>query len=152
MAHTHFQAAPILINRDEEHLRLLGLYHLVVAGINAVVLIVFFVLPLLLGPDFLAGLNVPVPPGGKAALQEHLIKGLLMVGLVTVILALNGWSIKKRQHYISCLILSCIECLSVPVGMILGVSSILVLRRESVREIFRQSAIHTKETKPPVSQ
>jgi hypothetical protein len=149
MAHTHFQPAPILINRDEEHLRLLGLYHLVVAGINAVVLLVFFIVPLLLGPGFLSGMNVPVPPGGKAALQEHLIKGMLVMGLVTLILALNGWSIQKRQHYISCLILSCIECLSVPVGMILGVSSILVLRRESVREMFRQ-AVPAAKTNDPV--
>lgn len=86
---------------------------------------------------------MPVPSGGKAALQEHLIKGLLVVGLVTAILALNGWSIKKRQHYLSCLVLSCIECLSVPVGMILGVSAIMVLRRESVRELFRQTGVST---------
>jgi hypothetical protein len=130
-----------MVNRDEEHLNLLALYHWVVAAIMALILFVFVLLPLVLGPGYLAALHVAVPAGGKQAMQLRLISGLLVGGMATLVFALNGWSLKKRQYYICCIILSCIECLSIPLGMILGVSAILVLRRESVKAMFHHNRL-----------
>lgn len=140
MAHTHGQPGSVMVNRDEEHLDLLAQYHWVVAILSAVVLIVFVLLPLVLGPGYLEALHIAMPEGGRQAMQLRLVSGLLVGGMATLVFALNGWSLKKRHYYISCLILSCIECLSIPLGMILGVSAILVLRRESVKAMFHQSA------------
>lgn len=138
MAHTHGHPGSIMVNRDEEHLNLLAQYHLVVAAISALVLLVFVLLPLLLGPGYLAALHINLPAEGRPGMQMRLVSGLLVGGTATAIFALNGWSLKKRQYYICSMILSCIECLSIPLGMILGVSAILVLRRESVRAMFHR--------------
>lgn len=123
--------ASALVNRDEEHLRLLSGYHLLFAGILTVILLVFTLLPLLLGSAYFQALKLqPTPP-------DKLITALIIGALYTTVVALNGWSLKKQRHRISCIILSCIECLNIPFGMILGISAILVLRRESVRELFQ---------------
>jgi amino acid transporter len=122
-----------LVNRDEEHLRLLGNYHLLMAGLTMVALVLFTLLPLLMGPAFFAFLRLPPNP------PEKLMFGLLVLGIVSAVYAFNGWSLRNKQHRISCIILSCIECLtSLPYGMIMGISAILVLRRESVRELFKR--------------
>lgn len=122
-----------LVNRDEEHLRLLSNYHLLMAGLTLLALVLFTLLPLLVGPAFFAYLRVPPSP------PEKLMFGLLSLGIVSAIYAFNGWSLRNKQHRLSCIILSCIECLTnLPYGMILGISAILVLRRESVRELFKK--------------
>jgi hypothetical protein len=108
----------------------------VVATISALVLVLFVLLPLVLGPGFLEMLHLQLPPGGRQTLQLRLVRGLLVGGLATLVFAWNGWALKKRQYYVCCMILSCIECLSIPLGMILGVSAVLVLRRESVKAMF----------------
>lgn len=123
----------VMVDRDEEHLRLLAVFHFIVGGFNLLVLVLLVLLPLVLGPSYYAALNIPQPPGGW---QERLIGALLVGSLQTLIYALNGWSLKNHHNRISCMILSVIECLSIPLGLILGVSAILVLRRDSVKELF----------------
>lgn len=123
----------ISVNRDEEHLQLLGFYHLLMAGLTTLALVLFTLLPLLIGPSFFKFLGLPPNP------PEKLMIGLLFLGLVSAVYAFNGWSLRKKQHYISCIILSCVECLTnVPYGLIMGISAILVLRRESVKELFNK--------------
>ncbi len=134
-AHTPPPAAPTLVDRDEEHLRLLANYHFLVAGISALALLVFVVLPLVLGPAYLAVLGVPKNQP-EAQLQQQLLAGLTLGGFMTLIYARNGLALKGKRYRISCIILSAAECLSFPLGMILGVSAILVLRRDSVRALF----------------
>lgn len=124
-----------MVNRDEEHLRLLGIFHLLIAGINTALLVIFVLLPLLVGPRWLHVLKM------SHASPEKLMKGLIVGILITAVYTFNGLSLKKKQHYISCIILSCIECLTnIPYGLIMGVSAILVLRRESVRELFKKQS------------
>lgn len=158
MAHTdphtaHAEGIPEIIpeikmvNRDEEHLKLLGLYHFVVAGFNLLALILFVIVPLLMGPAYMQSLTGTLPPGGAAAVQQQLIGGLIVGGLLTFILAMNGWSLRRHENWMSCIIMSCIQCLSIPLGMILGISAILVLRRPSVKELFRQTKLQRTQSK-----
>ncbi|HEY9746082.1 MAG TPA: hypothetical protein V6C99_07680 [Oculatellaceae cyanobacterium] len=135
MSHSHHSAHG-LVNRDEEHLRLLGVYHLLFAGFSGLGVLWFGLLPLLLGPTYFQWLNKPpVPP-------EVLFFGLVSGSLITAVMAFNGWSLKAHRHRLCCIILSCIECLISPVGLVLGISAILVLRRESVRELFKAKVTH----------
>lgn len=131
----------VLVNKDEEHLRLLGIYHLLMAALNTVGLVLFTLLPLLIGPSYFTMMQLPPSP------PERLMLGLFFLGLISAVYAFNGWSLKHKRHWLSCVILSCIECLtSLPLGMILGVSAVLVLRRPSVRELFRQTHTQTQTT------
>jgi hypothetical protein len=145
--HPHDPHGRRMVDRDEEHLRLLGNYHLIVAGINAVALILFVVLPLLIGPSYYAVLGVTVH-GSAADMQQRLLAGLLLGGLMTLIYALNGLSLKNKRHRISSMILSAVECLNLPLGMILGISAILVLRRESVKALFASQAQPQPQPRP----
>lgn len=124
----------IMVNRDEEHLKLLGLFHLIIAGLNALAIIIFVLVPLLMGPSFFSAVQIPpVPP-------EKLIFGLLLGILIVAVYAFNGWSLRNKKYRISCMILSCIECITnLPYGMILGLSAIFVLRRESTAELFKRA-------------
>jgi hypothetical protein len=138
----HYGDAPshrVLIDRDEEHLRLLALFHFVVAGFNLLALLLLVVLPLALGPNYYAALKLPQPPGGLAAIQQRLVGALIVGGLQTLIYAYNGWCMKNHHNRISCMIMSVFECLSIPVGLILGVSAILVLRRDSTKALFESA-------------
>jgi hypothetical protein len=146
MAHSHSHPVElIMVNRDEEHLKLLAIYHFVVAGFTMLALIGFVIIPLVLGPAALK-LGVSAPVRETSEMQRQLLGGLLLGGLLSFVLAMNGWSLKKREYWVSCIILSCIECLSIPVGLILGVSAILVLRRDSVKALFKQQSNELKKS------
>jgi hypothetical protein len=126
---------------DDEHLRLLSIFHYLKGGITAlfacipiihVVLgLVFIVAPHLLGhgndqpPAFLGWLFV--------ILGSFLILfGWAMAALVLI----AGRCIGRRKHYTFCFVVACVECLSVPFGTVLGVFTILVLNRPSVKAAF----------------
>lgn len=128
----HQQNSRVMVDRDVEHLRLLGVFHFVVGGLCLVILVFLVLLPLLLGPSYSNGVN-----SHKSAAQ--LVGDLIVGGLLTLILMLNGWSLKNHHNRISCMVMSIFECLSIPLGTILGVSAILVLRRESVKQLFERA-------------
>lgn len=137
---THHAHAPqVMVDRDVEHLRLLGIFHFVVGGFNLLVLVFFVLAPLLMGPSYYSTLGIPLPSGGLMAMQERLVAALIIGGLQTLIYGLNGWSLKNHHNRISCIIMSVIECVSIPIGLILGVSAILVLRRDTVKDLFERA-------------
>jgi hypothetical protein len=41
-----------------------------------------------------------------------------------------------RKHYTFCLVMAGVECLFMPFGTVLGVFTILVLNRQTVKELF----------------
>lgn len=134
MSHAGHIQPSMMVDRDDEHLRLLGLYHLIVAGINVLGLVVFIILPLLMGPSYLAAMGAQV--GSAEDLQRKLMVGLILGGLMTFLYAMNGISLRGKRNRISCIIMSVVECLNFPLGMLLGISAIVVLRRESVKAKF----------------
>jgi hypothetical protein len=135
---------PPLINRDEEHLRLLAIGHYVFGGFVACVsclglLYVFFGL-------VMTGVGIAShKPGG----DPPVVVGLIMVtigGLITVIgltigllMILVGQSLTHRKRYFFCIVMSALACLSIPFGTVLGVFTIIVLARPSVVALFRRT-------------
>jgi hypothetical protein len=125
-----------LVDRNLEHLRLLGIYHLIIASVVALLGVFLYGVPLVMG----AALS-PVFPGlptwSPGVSRIQLGAGLLVMLLQVGVLGLNGWFLRTRKNWLSCVILSCVECLcAVPLGLLLGISAVLVLRRESVQTIF----------------
>jgi len=51
-------------------------------------------------------------------------------------LTFAGRSLSRRKHYWFAFVVGCIECIFVPFGTILGVFTIIVLSRESVKTLF----------------
>jgi len=56
--------------------------------------------------------------------------------IFAVIIFLTGRFLAKRKRYMFCLVIACVECLFMPFGTVLGVFTIIVLMRPSVKELF----------------
>jgi hypothetical protein len=61
----------------------------------------------------------------------------IVLGLMMAVLILfNGRCLAKHRHYTFCQVMACVECLLMPFGTALGVFTLIVLSRESVRPLF----------------
>jgi len=131
------------MNRDEEHLQLLAIFHYVVAGLAAL----FSLFPLLyttVGAIFIfaarhgtAKHGEDLPPEFLGWIFAALGSLLFLMGIAMAIcILIAGRSLALRKRYSFALVMSCIECLFIPFGTILGVFTIVVLSRESVRTLF----------------
>mgnify|MGYP000166472252 CR=1 FL=1 len=60
--------------------------------------------------------------------------------ILAVCILLAGRFLARRTHYLYCLIMAGVECLFMPLGTVLGVFTIIVLDRDSVRQTFAATA------------
>lgn len=125
-----------LIDRDQEHLRLLmWAYYLLAGTIGfAIVLSIPFIM---LGGMFLST-GVPVrgdPMAGPILLGIGLVV-LLVGGLATLLTYLAGRYIRDRRNRVYCLVLASLWCLQIPWGTAVGICTFSVLNRPSVKALF----------------
>jgi len=131
------------MNQDKEHLRLLAIFHYVVAGLAAL----FSFFPLLyttIGAIFIFAARHGTPKPGEELPPEFLGWIFAIVGLflfllgiaMAICILLAGRCLSRNKHYTFALVMACIECLFIPFGTILGVFTIIALSRESVRTLF----------------
>ena len=131
------------MNQDTEHLRLLAIFHYVVGGLAAL----FSFFPLIyttIGAIFIFVSRHGTPKPGDELPPEFLGWIFAMIGSVLFLIGLAmaiciliaGRSIALRKRYSFAFVMACIECLFIPFGTILGVFTIVVLSRESVKGLF----------------
>jgi hypothetical protein len=131
------------MNSDSEHLRLLSVFHYVVAGLAAL----FSFFPLLytgMGALFIWAAQHPNPKQTGEPPPEFL--GWIFIGLglfffllgiaMAICILLAGRALAKRRRYTFAFVVACIECLFMPFGTVLGVFTLIVLSRESVKALF----------------
>jgi hypothetical protein len=129
------------MNRDDEHLQILSVFHYVVGGLAALASAI---------PGFymLFGLLFLLAPGSVEVEEARVaeIVGWAFI-LVPGVLVLAAWvfagcviaagrCLARRTRYMFCLVMAGIECLFMPMGTILGIFSIIVLVREPVKAQF----------------
>jgi len=143
------------MSQDEDHLRLLSVFHYVVAGLAGL----FALFPII---HLVFGIIMIVAPGkfgGKGDASPALFgwffvvfaSAFIIVGWVFASFVFTtGRFLKKRKHYMFCLVMAAVECLFMPFGTVLGVFTIIVLMRESVRQLFsaNQSLQQSTATAP----
>ena len=138
------EARALNMSQDQDHLRLLSVFHYVVGGIAG--LFSFFpVIHLVLGllfifaPEKLDGKGQPPPP----------FIGWFFVGIALLFMAV-GWTyavlvlttgrfLARRKHYLFCLVMGGVECIFMPFGTVLGIFTIVVLMRETVKGLFTRN-------------
>jgi cytochrome bd-type quinol oxidase subunit 2 len=131
------------MNQDSEHLQLLAIFHYVVAGSAAL----FSFFPLLyttIGAIFIFAARHGTAKPGEDLPPEFLgwifaVLGalLFLIGIAMAIcILIAGRSLALRKRYSFAFVMACIECLFIPFGTILGVFTIVVLSRESMRRLF----------------
>ena len=124
------------MNTDVEHLRLLTIFHYVLAGLIGL----FALFPI---PHFLFGVFAMLSSEGNS---EDQLFGLIFVAFsgiwmligisFSVLVAIAGQFLKKRKNYTYCIVVGALCCMVMPFGTILGVFTIIVLMRDSVKELF----------------
>lgn len=129
---------------DADHLRLLSIFHYVMAGVVAV----FGCIPIIhvgMGVMMVSG-KFPGPAPGPGAPPFPAEMGWFFIGMgglfiliaqtMAVLAFLSGRWIGARKNMTFCLVVAGIECLQVPLGTVLGVFTFLVLQRPTVRALF----------------
>lgn len=136
---------PAVVNRDEEHLKLLSTFHYVVAAIGAL----FSLFPIFHVIFGLAIILVPNAFGGSAEGPPPFVGWIfLTIGAVIILCGLTlsacifaaGRFIAQRRNYTFCLVIAGLECLMMPFGTVLGVFTIVVLMRDTVKPLFGYSS------------
>jgi hypothetical protein len=127
--------------RDREHLNLLSIFYFIFCGLECVGLLVLpleatFFLTMFSSGSMGSGPGAPPPELGyvMAAICGFIF---LLTLAAAICLGLTGYWLRKLKNRMFCFVIACIFCLSVPLGTILGIFTILVLQRESVKELFR---------------
>jgi len=131
------------MDRDTEQLNLLAIFHYVVAGL-AVLFSFFPLLYTAVGITFIFVARHGTAKPGEELPPEFLGWIFAVLGFVLFVIGIAiaiciftaGQSLALCNRYSFALVFACIECLFVPFGTILGVFTIIVLLRESVKALF----------------
>lgn len=134
----------VVNDNDINHLRLLSIFHYVVAALMGM----FTCFPgiyVVMGTVFLT--NPPQQPGQNPEELKMIGGFFIAFGLLFVMIQLAlaialfvaGKSISTRRRYTYCMIVAAISCLFFPFGTALGVFTLIVLSRASVKKLYELS-------------
>jgi len=128
----------VSMNRDEQYLKLLSVFHYVVGGLAA-----FFacipIIHLSIGIAILVG-AIDDAPGFAGVLLVMIAMVAILIGwTLAVCIIVAGRCLAKRKRYMFCLVMAAISCIFMPFGTVLGVFTIIVLMRPSVEELFESN-------------
>jgi hypothetical protein len=133
--------------KDDEHLKLLAVFHFIIGGLS-ILMIGFLVLHFLVmkqmftNPAMWKGkggaFHGPPPEVFQVFIWFYIVGGviLLLAGVGNV---LSGIFLQRKLHRTFSLIVAGINCLQIPFGTVLGVFTLLVLLRESVRQSYENA-------------
>lgn len=142
---------PIPLPRDQRsvdagQLDLLGIFHFVLAGLSVIGLGFLFLHWLMMhtfmeNPAIWENAKAPAPPKEFFAMFKwfYLFMGfsILAIGIGNLV---AGLCIRRRRCRILTMIIAGLDCMMIPFGTVLGVFTIIVLARDSVREVYEATA------------
>jgi hypothetical protein len=128
------------MNQDQEHLRLLSIFHYIVGGLTALFAL-FPAIYLVIGIFMLVapgGFDSGEPPPAFMGWFFILFGAVFMLAAwaLAICIIMAGRFLARRTHYMFCLVMAGFECLFMPFGTVLGVFTIIVLVRESAKQLF----------------
>jgi len=131
------------MDQNEEHLKLLAIFHYVVGGIAAL----FSCFPLLyLGvgilfvasPHFMTeGQKGPPPPAALGYIFIAIGAFFALLGWSAAIATiLSGRNIARRRKRMFSVVMGAILCMFMPFGTVLGIFTVIVLTKDSVTRLY----------------
>jgi len=131
------------MSNEDQNLRILSIFHYVVAGLAALfsLLPIFHVvLGLMMALGKLDDGSNP-PPAVLGWLFAIFGAALMLAGFVFAgCYFYAGRCLAHRRHYMYCLVMAGIGCMFMPFGTVLGVFTIVELQKEEVRRMFQTSS------------
>lgn len=128
------------MDQHDEHLRLISIFHYVVAALAAL-FACFPLIHLVIGIAMLSG-GFANGSGGDdlkwiGGFFVAFASAWILMGLTFAIcVLLAGRNLAKRTRYTFCLVMAGLECVFVPFGTVLGVFSLIVLTKDEVKARF----------------
>jgi len=126
------------MTQNEQHLNLLAIFHHVVGGLTAL-FSCMFLLHVAMGIAMLCGAfdGKDTPPKFFAWFfilfpSVFILAGWTLSGFIIA----AGRKLKHRASYTFCLVIAGLECILMPLGTVLGVFTIIVLMKDSVKQLF----------------
>jgi hypothetical protein len=129
---------------DADHLNLLAIFHFVGAGL-ALLGIAFlvthyaFMHAVFANPKFFENQKqpMPVPPEQIFAMLKWIyLAGAVWFVASGILNLISGLCLRARKGRTFSLVVAGINCLHIPLGTVLGVFTIIVLIRDSMRELY----------------
>ena len=127
-----------LTPQEEQHLQLLAIFPYIVGGLTAL-FACFPLIHLTIGLVMVFGgfSGNQAPPAFVGWLFIILGGGFFLVGQsLAICIIIAGRFLAQRRHYLFVFVVACCECLFMPFGTVLGVFTIVLLSRESVKSAF----------------
>ena len=134
------------MNEDLQYLKLLSIFHYVVGGLAAL----FSFIPAIYVAIGMLSVCIPSSFEGQGEAMPLFVGWIfIIIGAVLMVIGwafsaciiIAGRSLARRVHYFFCMVMAAIECIFMPFGTVLGVFTIVVLVRPSVKEMFKQNAV-----------
>jgi hypothetical protein len=130
---------------DDEHLNLLAIFHFVVAGL-ALLGMGFLVLHFALMSTFLSNPDLWKSPKNGTPPPKELFQVFIWLYLffggvlltASVLNLMSGLFLRQRRHRIFSIIVGGLNCLQIPFATALGVFTMIVLSRGSVRQRYNE--------------
>jgi hypothetical protein len=125
------------MKQDLEHVKLLAIFHYVVAGMTALFSCIPFI-HFFMGLALATGALDAEPEAQPIGIGLMIFAGLFILAgwTLAALIAYAGRSLQTHRHYTYCLAMGGVECIFMPFGTVLGVFTIIVLMRDSVKELF----------------
>jgi hypothetical protein len=136
---------------DEEHLRMISIFHYVLGGLGCVfscfpLIHVVIGLILVFSPETFGDHGGSPPPAFIGWLFFGMGVTFFLVGqCINICILASGRCLAKRSKYMFSFVVACIECMLVPLGTVLGVLTIVVMSRGSVKALYGVAADGEKE-------
>lgn len=130
--------------QDLQHLQLLSILHYVKAALIGLMALIP-IIHVAVGAGMVSGAfpgtpTAPPPPAAVGWVFIALGGTFVLIGeLMAILIGTAGYMLSKRRHPTFCIVVAAIECLSMPLGTLLGVFTIIVLMRPSVKAMFEPS-------------
>ena len=131
---------------DADHLNLLAIFHFVGAGL-AVLGIAFlvahfaFMHAIFANPKFFENQKqpMPVPPEQILAMMKWFyLAGAVWLVASAILNVVSGVCLRARKGRTFSMVVAGMNCLHLPLGTVLGVFTLIVLLRDSVRELYAE--------------
>lgn len=130
------------LKEDLEHLKLLGVFHFIVGGLSALFSCMFLIhlslgLFLLLRPESMSGPEGDLPPEIIGYMFTFIGGLFFLLGMAfSSCVIYSGILLRKQKKYLFSFVMGCIQCIFLPFGTVLGIFTIIVLSKESVKRIY----------------
>lgn len=128
----------IATREDLSQLRLLAVFHYVVAGLTALFAL-FPVIHLTLGIVLVSGALPHDDPGARLGGWFFIVfaSALILCGLALAgAIALAGRNLQRQRRHTYCMVVAALSCMMMPFGTVLGVFTLIVLLRPGVKALF----------------